>query len=109
MWDGLTTSFLPLPLRGWCASRGEGEVGPHAEDPAVPVVGQGALLFESRADPRLYRDPRMLRLANELYGVQIIIISPHPYVVFDLLVHLHHPGQDGGVQDSAQCFSAIWD
>ena len=94
-WVYFPTPFLPRPLGGWWTSRREGEAGLHVGDLGVPAVGQDAPLFESRAKFRLHRDPRMLRSANGSNDVQITL--PHPYEVLNLLVHLHHPGQDSGV------------
>ena len=75
--------------------RREGEVGSYVDDPAMSVVGQDALLLESRAKFRLHRDPTTPRLVTGSNYVRTTI--PHPYKVLDLLVHLHHPGQDGCV------------
>lgn len=46
-------------------------------------------------------------LVKEAGGVQVI--SPHPHEILDLLVHPHHPGQDGCVQDSAQRLGTVED
>ena len=66
-------------------------------DPAVLVAGEDLRLLESRPKSRLQCGPGMPKLVNESNDVQVIL--PHPYEVLDILIHLHHPGHDGCVQD----------